>query len=155
VIIQVYRLAIVGLLVVGAYDLFTSFVGAVSLFNLSGESPLYFWGLPAAIGIGAFSLNLITQAIWDKRQGMRGIMLVWGAFLIYDYYTSYLGLANIVRGGEPWKMNLASIETVIQVLSLEQVAAITIIALIVVVSPMTAFVVIRRLSELQRKNDDT
>jgi len=111
--------------------------------------------LPAAIGIGAFSLNLITQAIWDKRQGMRGIMLVWGAFLIYDYYTSYLGLANIVRGGEPWKMNLASIETVIQVLSLEQVAAITIIALIVVVSPMTAFVVIRRLSELQRKNDDT
>lgn len=143
----VYRIVIAGLLVVGVYDWFTSFVGAVSLFGLGSSSPLYLWGLPIALSIGAVTLNLITRDILESAQEFKFLRVVWLVFMLFDYYTSFLGIAHIASG-TLFEVSLANLGAVFKALTGEMRLVVAILSLIVVVSPMSAFMIIKKADEL-------
>jgi hypothetical protein len=153
--LYVYRATLTALFIVGVYDWFTSFLGAAALFKLTKSSPFYLWGFPVAISIGATALNMITIDIWEYRNRLLFLKFVWVAFLIYDYYTSYLGIAEIVIGGNLFKLTFHSLFSVFRELTIELNIMVFVLAFIVVASPMSAFIIVHKMETLKPEGQGT
>ncbi len=145
----VYKAVIIALFVVGVYDWFTSFMGAVAIFKLTENSPIYLWGFPVAISIGAIALNFITLDIWKETDRFSLMRFVWIAFLMYDFYTSYLGISQMVTGGNLLDWTYTSMFSAVSDLPFESIIVVLVLSFIVVVSPMSAFRIIKRLDSTE------
>src|SRR5262249_11455595 len=96
---MLYR--VIGVLLIPAilYDWFTSLLGAAAAFQLNASSPLYVWGIPVVISLTALSINALTTDIFSEANPNGWLALFWFICIVYDSYTTYLGLAHIASGG--------------------------------------------------------
>jgi hypothetical protein len=135
-----YRIVMVCLLPCVAYDWLTSFLGAVAIFNITQNSPAYFWGIPLAMSVGAVGMNFVTTEVMAETGGAPGFMkLFWFLCIVFDIYTTFLGLVQVKVGG-----GLFSIQTIdpMQILprtNPTELGAFLVATMVFVVSPMACW----------------
>src|SRR4051812_18018943 len=94
-----YRIVMVCLAPCVAYDWLKSFLGAVAIFNIGQNSPIYFWGIPLALSFGAVGMNFVTTDVMAQNGGAPGFMKIfWFVGLVYDAFTTFIGLTQVKVG---------------------------------------------------------
>ena len=129
-------LTILALIPLVFYDIATSIGGGFAVFNISniGSTNTIITVFPIALGIGAIALNFWTKQIWSEGNILS---LIWILFLLFDVYTTFLGVVGFMSGNGLWAFPHSSIGEALNSLSVEKLLFAIVASGVVVVSPMS------------------
>lgn len=145
---QIKSLVIISLVTVSVFDWFTSFMGATAFFNLGKNSPIHLWAIPMFVSLGALMFNALTPEIINSRKKINEensnsipipVVGIWVIAMIYDIYTTYLGLAHIKQGGSLFDMKPMNASIATEDMSLEEIGFLIIATAIFVAMPMFTY----------------
>lgn len=135
-----YRVVMVCLIPCVIYDWLTSFLGAVAIFNISGNSPLYLWGIPFAMSVGAVGMNFVTTEVMAEKGGAPAFMkMFWFLCILFDVYTTFLGLIQVKVGGGFFSIKTIDPAVIFANIELPALGAFLVATMVFVVSPMACW----------------
>lgn len=134
-----YWLIIIALIPCVFYDWVTSLLGAIAIFGISNESSPVFWGIPIAISIGAVAMNFMTTDVMAKNGAPEWMKIFWFLCILFDLYTTFLGLVQVRFGGEFFSIKTTDLIYIYSSLKITESLAFVVAALVFVVSPMATF----------------
>jgi hypothetical protein len=132
-------LSICALLPLVFYDVVTSIGGGFAVFGISdyNSASSLLGAFPIALAIGATALNFWTGQIWAEGSSLAVIRLAWFLFILFDLYTTLLGVVGFMTGGGTWFFPHRTLEQAFNALGQEKSLFAIGASLIVTLSPMT------------------
>ena len=122
-----------------AYDWLTSLVGAIAFFGLQSGAPIYMWGIPVAISIGAIGMNFMTTEIFGQEGAPEWIKGFWFMCIVFDAYTTFLGLGHVKMGGGIFSIPTTNVIELFKKVGPEGLIVLAIATSVFVASPMACF----------------
>lgn len=119
------------------YDVVTSIGGGFAVFGLSNytsPNPIIL-AFPIALAVGATALNFWTAQIWAESGSLALLRFAWFLFIVFDSYTTFLGIIGFMTSGGLWSFPHGSIEQAYNTLGQERFIFAAGASLIVVMSP--------------------
>jgi hypothetical protein len=127
-----------------AYDWLTSFLGAIAIFNITESSPAYLWGIPLAMSIGAVGMNFVTTEVMAKDGAPVFMKVFWFLCIVFDVYTTFLGLVQVKVGGGIFSIKTINPTTIFSQTNLAELIPFLVATMVFVVSPMASWWLFKR-----------
>jgi hypothetical protein len=125
------------------YDGYTSYSGAAAYFGQSQNESIILWGLPLILALTSVVVNFMTVDILaDSSAGF--VKFFWFICLVFDLYTTFVGLGNFKISGQVAQVNTLNISQIAQRVDPETMLFLLIGTLLITVSPMFSFWLLKR-----------
>ena len=129
------------------YDGLTSVIGGHAILGIENRADehILLVALPWFCAAAAMVMNFWTFPIWkETKHTMPFLRIPWILFLLYDAYTSFLGVAGLLSGGQGlFDFRYRSVAEVTANFETEQIVFAVVLACLVVVTPMTCNFIMR------------
>jgi hypothetical protein len=125
------------------YDGYTSYSGAVTYFGAAITKSEVLWALPIVLSVTALVVNFMTvEILSDNSVGF--VKFFWFVCLIFDCYTTFVGLGNFKITGDVSQANALNISQIAREVDTETMLFLFIGMLLITISPMFSFWLLKR-----------
>ena len=149
---RIFKIAGVVFLPAILSDWLLSFLGAKAFFNESQSPPALIWFIAGVLSVTALVMNFLTTEIFAET-GSQGSLLktLWIVCVIYDGYTTLIGIANMVAGAGLFSIATMNLFDLARTFTPQGMLFVLVASTILVASPMMAYWLLKKSALLMSK----